>query len=103
MCIRDRAEGGRLFDHNRVRDDLGNYLLSAPGLAIEADGRACPAPVGPSRAQLVFAADWSETRQGVLTPGGEVAVVYDPARPKRGYILGAANAAGQRWLPGLGL
>ena len=74
------AEGGRLFDHNRVRDDLGNYVLSAPGLAIEADGRACPAPVGPSRAQLVFAADWSETRQGVLTPGGEVAVVYDPAR-----------------------
>lgn len=35
--------------------------------------------------------------------GDTAFVVYDPARPKRGYILGAANAAGQRWLPGLGL
>ena len=42
-----------------------------------------PAPLvatGPARARLVFDADFTHRREGVLAPGGELTIVYDPAR-----------------------
>lgn len=74
------ADGGRLFDHNRHPGDLDNYQLAAPALAVEVEPTACAAPAGPTRARLVFGADFTEHREGVLAPGGELTVVYDPAR-----------------------
>jgi len=73
-------EGGRLFDHNRNPRDLDNYLMTSPELAIGSDPTACAPAAGPTRARLVFDADFSERREGVLAPGGEVAIVFDPAR-----------------------
>lgn len=73
-------EGGRLFDHNRHAGDLDNYLLRSPALEVGRDVTACAAPAGPMRANLVFAADFRERRVGELVPGGELAIVYDPAR-----------------------
>jgi hypothetical protein len=73
-------EGGRLFDHNRYRSDFENYMLSSPNLAVGSDASVCPTPAGPARARLVFAADFSERREGVLVPGGEVTIAYDGAR-----------------------
>ncbi|MEO8706517.1 MAG: DUF6209 family protein [Kofleriaceae bacterium] len=74
------AGGGRLFDHNRNQSDLDNYVVTSPDFAIWSAPGTCTAPAGPTRAKLVFAADWSETREGVLAPGGEVTIAYDPAR-----------------------
>lgn len=73
-------EGGRLFDHNRHPRDFDNYELSAPALAVGADATTCAPPAGPARARLVFTADFRHHREGVLAPGGEVTIVYDPAR-----------------------
>ncbi|MFN0251282.1 MAG: DUF6209 family protein [Kofleriaceae bacterium] len=72
--------GGRLFDHNRHANDFDNYVMRSPDLAIWSDATACPAAAGPTRARLVFRADWSEQREGVLSPGGEMTIVYDNAR-----------------------
>lgn len=74
------AGGGRLFDHNRHAGDLDNYQLAAPALAVTAASTVCGPPAGPTRARLVFAADFTEGREGVLAPGGEIALVYDGAR-----------------------
>lgn len=73
-------EGGRLFDHNRHPSDLDNYRMTSPDLAVWSDATVCAPPAGPTRARLVFAADFSEHREGVLAPGGDLAVVFDPAR-----------------------
>ncbi|MDX2090481.1 MAG: DUF6209 family protein [Kofleriaceae bacterium] len=73
-------EGGRLFDHNRHRSDFENYLLASPNLALPGDASVCSTPTSASRARLVFAADFSERREGVLVPGGEVTIAYDGAR-----------------------
>lgn len=73
-------EGGRLFDHNRNANEVANYLMASPDLAIWTDPTVCAPPAGPTRARLVFDSDFSERREGVLAPGGEVSVVFDPAR-----------------------
>lgn len=72
--------GGRLFDHNRYSNDFDNYTMTSPDLAIWSSSTVCPAAAGPTRARLVFGADWSEHREGVIAPGGEMTIVYDNAR-----------------------
>ena len=74
------AGGGRLFDHNRNPLDLDNYVISSPEFAIGSAAGVCTPPAGPQRAKLVFATDFTERREGVLAPGGEVTIAYDPAR-----------------------
>ena len=74
------AAGGRLFDHNRNPRDLDNYVLTSPDLAIWSDPTVCSPPAGPTRARLVFDASFHQHREGVLAPGGEVTISYDPAR-----------------------
>ncbi len=73
-------EGGRLFDHNRNPGDLDNYVMTSPDLAIGRDDAICAPPAGADRARLVFDADWSERREGVLAPGGELSIVYAQSR-----------------------
>ncbi len=73
-------EGGRLFDHNRHRGDLDNYLMTSPDLAVWTDATVCAPPASTTRARLVFDADWSERREGILAPGGELTVVYADSR-----------------------
>ncbi len=73
-------QGGRLFDHNRNPRDLDNYVLTSPDLAIWSNATVCTPPAGPTRARLVFDASFQQHREGVLAPGGEVTIVYDPAR-----------------------
>jgi hypothetical protein len=88
-------EGGRLFDHNRHPGDLDNYVMNAgDGLAIASDGSVCAPPAGPQRARLVFAADFTQRREGVIVPGGQVAIAYDVAR-----LSGCAQTQGgtPRW------
>lgn len=72
--------GGRLFDHNRHPNDFDNYVITSPSFAIPRAATVCAPPAGPTRARLVFDADWSERREGTLVPGGELAIVFDPAR-----------------------
>lgn len=74
------AEGGRLFDHNRHPGDLDNYVMTSPDFAVSSAPDACTPAAGPQGAKLVFAADHSEHREGVLAPGGEVTIVYDTNR-----------------------
>ncbi|HEU0034290.1 MAG TPA: DUF6209 family protein [Kofleriaceae bacterium] len=74
------AQGGRLFDHNRLPGDFDNYTITSPDFAIASAPSVCTAPAGPTRAKLVFAADFSERREGVLAPGGELTIAYDTNR-----------------------
>jgi hypothetical protein len=74
------AGGGRLFDHNRNAGALDNYVLTAPDLAVWRDDMVCTPPSGPEAATLVFGADWSVQRQGVLAPGGQVTLAYATSR-----------------------
>ncbi|MCB9652923.1 MAG: hypothetical protein H6729_02175 [Deltaproteobacteria bacterium] len=74
------SAGGRLFDHNRIRDRLGTYEISGEsGLAINPDETICPyrAPVG--AATLRFSAESIE-QVGLLEPGGTLTVDYDLSR-----------------------
>ena len=73
-------EGGRLFDHNRNPGDVDNYVMTSPDFAVWGNDSVCAAPAGPQRARLVFDADWTERREGVLAPGGEATVVYAQSR-----------------------
>lgn len=75
------AEGGRLFDHNRLPGDFDNYGLEYAGnFAVSRNDAVCPSsgPVPPAR--LVFAADHTQTQIGGLVPGGQVRVEYAAAR-----------------------
>jgi hypothetical protein len=74
------TEGGRLFDHNRNADDFANYALAAPDFAIWGAQATCQAPTSPDVATLVFAADFTQTRTGVLAPGGQFKIQYDATR-----------------------
>ncbi len=73
-------QGGRLFDHNRNPSDFDDYVLTSPDFVVRRDPAVCQPPAGPQRARLVFAADYSERREGVIAPGGELAIVYDTNR-----------------------
>ncbi|HEX5063769.1 MAG TPA: DUF6209 family protein [Kofleriaceae bacterium] len=73
-------QGGRLFDHNRNPGDVDNYVMTSPDFAVWGNDAVCAPPAGPQRARLVFDADWTEHREGVLAPGGEVTIVYAQTR-----------------------
>lgn len=72
--------GGRLFDHNRNAGDLDNYTLAAPDFAIWQNPSVCQPPDGPTHANLVFDADFTQHRDGILAPGGTVSIVYAQSR-----------------------
>jgi len=74
------AQGGRLFDHNRNAGDSDNYVIDSPDFTIWRKDSVCAPPAGPQRARFVFEADWTQHREGVLAPGGEVSVVYAQSR-----------------------
>lgn len=74
------AQGGRLFDHNRNSADLANYAMGSPDFAIWQDATVCTPPDGPTHATLVFSANWTQHREGVLAPGGDMTVAYDLSR-----------------------
>jgi hypothetical protein len=74
------AEGGRLFDHNRNASDLANYTLTNSDFAIWTDPTVCAPVASDTNAQLVFGADFTQHRDGIFAPGGNVTVVYDTAR-----------------------
>jgi hypothetical protein len=75
------AEGGRLFDHNRHPGDLDNYVIDgSKGFIVPSDGSTCAPALGPTQARVVFASDFTQTVTGVIVPGGELVVAYDPAR-----------------------
>jgi hypothetical protein len=74
------AGGGRLFDHNRNPGDLDSYTITSPDFAIWRNDSVCAPPAGPQRARLVFDANWTQHREGVLAPGGEVSIVYAQGR-----------------------
>lgn len=72
------AAGGRLFDHNRIGDDLGTYVVDqASGWQVAADG-TCQG--GARQAGLVFAGDFSERQRGALVAGTRVTVDYNLGR-----------------------
>jgi hypothetical protein len=64
--------GGRLFDHNRTTD---NYVAT-----VWPDPTVCAPIGGPTHANLVFDADFTQHRTGLLEPGGDVSIVYDASR-----------------------
>ena len=74
------AGGGRLFDHNRNPGELDNYTMTYPDFAIWQDPTVCAPPVGPTHANLVFDADFTQHRDGILAPGGTVTISYAGSR-----------------------
>jgi Family of unknown function (DUF6209) len=74
------AQGGRLFDHNRNQDDTANYVLGAPDFTVWPDPTVCEPIGGPTHANLVFDADFTQHRDGLLEPGGDMSIVYDTSR-----------------------
>ena len=73
-------QGGRLFDHNRNPGALDNYTLSAPDFAIWSNNAVCAPASTTQTARLVFQSDFTQHREGVLVPGGQVTIAYDAAR-----------------------
>lgn len=70
------ADGGRLFDHNRIGDPLGSYALIANNQwAIGEDAMVCR-PKGASRATLQFHGDFSEAQHGPLLARGQAVIEY---------------------------
>jgi len=99
------AGGGRLFDHNRNLGELANYTMTAPDLAISKDTTVCAPPTGPTAANLVFAADYTQRRDGVLAPGGQLTISYATSRlatcaSTRGGIAQYGITAWVKFLPG---
>ncbi len=99
------AQGGRLFDHNRNPGELDNYLMTYPDLAIGQDPAVCAPPAGPTHANLVFAADFTQHRDGVLVPGGQVTISYAGSRlalcqATQGGLPQYDTTAWVKWLPG---
>ncbi len=72
--------GGRLFDHNRNPRDLDNYVMTSPDLAIWRADSVCAAPSSSQHANLVFAHDFTQHRDGVISAGGTISVSYDSSR-----------------------
>lgn len=73
------AQGGRLFDHNRIADPLASYVISGEaGLAIGEDANVCkPVTAAPQRdgATLRFKTDGVESF-GTLAGGNALTVEY---------------------------
>lgn len=74
------ADGSRVFDHNRVTDDLGSYALIANNQwAIAEDANACR-PAGSSMAVLSFGNGQAPAQHGPLLVGGNGTIDYDSNR-----------------------
>ncbi len=72
---------GRVFDHNRVADPLGSYLLTASdNWTIADDNAACPGATPTSTLALTFGTGWTNTATGALAAGGKLDVAYDVYR-----------------------
>lgn len=68
------ADGGRVFDHNRLPGDFETYDLTTDnGWAIGADG-TCVAP--PAVGELDFGLGFTQRQEGALVAGGLVRVRY---------------------------
>lgn len=66
---------GRLFDHNRIADDLGHYQVNpSNGWTVPEDTAICG--VRPE-STLVFAAGWTQTQHGAILAGGDLVVDYN--------------------------
>jgi hypothetical protein len=64
----------RLFDHNRLDDDLAAYVLDAAGgFVVGADDDVCAPPAGPT---LRFAADGAISSTGPLVVGRPLTIDY---------------------------
>lgn len=72
--------GGRLFDHNRKTGDADNYAMTNPDWAVWRQDSVCAPPSGPQRARVNFNADWTQTREGVIAPGGQLTITYAQTR-----------------------
>ncbi len=69
--------GGRAFDHNRVVDPLGAYVLSAnDDWAIQADA-SCPAAAPHGIRTIVFSQGWQQSGYGSLVDSGKLDLNYD--------------------------
>ena len=71
--------GGRLFDHNRS-SDMANYAITAPDMAVWGAPATCGAPLTQQAQKLVFSADFTQHREGVLAAGGTVEIDYATTR-----------------------
>jgi hypothetical protein len=70
--------GGRLYDHNRVPDPMGNYALTANNnWTISDDASACPGTTPAGRLTANFATGWQNSSTGTLVGGGKLDVTYD--------------------------
>jgi hypothetical protein len=69
---------GRLFDHNRVADPMGNYVLDMNNnWTIGDDASACPGTTPAGRLTANFATGWQNSSSGSLVGGGKLDVNYD--------------------------
>lgn len=69
--------GGRLFDHNRVKDALDSYHMSASnGFAVAYAPQVCQPVVG----RVAFLGNWDEVQSGLLRQGGYLTINYDLSR-----------------------
>jgi hypothetical protein len=69
------ANGGRLFDHNRVPGDFDTYeLVAANDYAVADEAGVCPA-VAP-KATLTFDGAWVTTQTGAIVPGADLTIQY---------------------------
>ncbi|MBK8010291.1 MAG: hypothetical protein IPK13_03025 [Deltaproteobacteria bacterium] len=74
------AQGGRLFDHNRVHEPLGMYQFTGEtGLAILDDDAVCPPRSTAAEGTLRFLAR-SVEQEGALRAGGALTIEYDLGR-----------------------
>jgi hypothetical protein len=73
----ERADGTRVFDHNRVAGAFENYRLDEAGyFLLNGDERVCRPVLG----RISFAGDWSEHLSGQLHQGGYLVIDYDLER-----------------------
>lgn len=73
--------GARLFDHNRVSDPLGSYLLDVQNnWTIGNDASACPGQTPTATLTATFATGWQNSSTGTLAAGGKLDVAYDVYR-----------------------
>jgi len=84
------AAGARLFDHNRVGDPLGSYVLTPQNnWTVSDDASACPGVAPTGRLTATFATGWQDSSTGTLAAGGKLDVAYDIYRMPQ--ILGCTT------------
>jgi len=86
-------QGGRLFDHNRIGDPLGNYRLDKTNSwAVVEDADVC-APAKTPEYRLTYG-DYEHLVDGPVRAGGKLKVSYDSRRLRlRQSCLGAKGPA----------